>query len=79
MSPLFIPLRINTMRPDNAGMQLVVREGDCNNVQLNDPFYCGAHPPNAKKVVNVQMSGTWPNCVATLTRKSDAPGCDTTC
>ena len=67
------------INPDNAGMQLIVNNGNCGSIQLNDPFYCGAHPPNAKNIVQVSMSGSWPNCVATLTRKSSAPGCNTSC
>eukprot|EP00026_Physarum_polycephalum_P019946 Phypoly_transcript_22233.p1 GENE.Phypoly_transcript_22233~~Phypoly_transcript_22233.p1 ORF type:complete len:157 (+),score=13.03 Phypoly_transcript_22233:75-545(+) len=65
--------------PDNAGMQLVLNGGDCNNYALNDPFYCGSNPPNAKNIVNVEMSGGWPNCVARLTRKGNAPGCQYSC
>ncbi|PRP88138.1 hypothetical protein PROFUN_04229 [Planoprotostelium fungivorum] len=67
------------INPDNAGMQLVVNQGNCRSYSLNNPFYCGAHPPNAKGVVNVAMSGNWPNCVATLTRKGNAPGCNSRC
>ncbi len=33
------------------------------------------HPPNAKDYIDIAMSGTWPNCVATLTRKASAPDC----
>ncbi|PRP80745.1 hypothetical protein PROFUN_11485 [Planoprotostelium fungivorum] len=65
--------------PDNAGMQLVFNQGDCGSIQLNNPFYCGAHPPNAKDVVDVSMGGSWPSCVATLTRKGNAPGCSSSC
>eukprot|EP00026_Physarum_polycephalum_P017875 Phypoly_transcript_19244.p1 GENE.Phypoly_transcript_19244~~Phypoly_transcript_19244.p1 ORF type:complete len:158 (+),score=20.14 Phypoly_transcript_19244:162-635(+) len=65
--------------PDNAGMELVVNQGDCLSYQLNDPFYCGAHPPNAKGIVSVAMSGAWPNCVATLTRLANAPNCQSSC
>jgi hypothetical protein len=67
------------INPDNAGMQLVVSQGNCNSYQLNDPFYCGKHPPNAKNIVNVRMGGQWPNCKVTLTRKADAPGCNYSC
>eukprot|EP00026_Physarum_polycephalum_P008086 Phypoly_transcript_08164.p1 GENE.Phypoly_transcript_08164~~Phypoly_transcript_08164.p1 ORF type:complete len:156 (+),score=15.82 Phypoly_transcript_08164:924-1391(+) len=67
------------LNPDNAGMELVMNGGSCGNYTLNDPFYCGYNPPNAKDIVNVQMSGNWPNCVATLTRKGNAPGCANSC
>jgi len=68
------------INPDNAGMQLQpVNRGDCQSFQLNDPFYCGAHPPNAKKFVAVALSGNWPNCVAVLTRLPNAPNCDYSC
>jgi hypothetical protein len=67
------------INPDNAGMQLVVNWGNCNSYQLNDPFYCGKHPPNAKNFVNVHMGGRWPNCKVTLTRKANAPGCNYSC
>ncbi|KAL0487827.1 FabZ [Acrasis kona] len=67
------------INPDNAGMQLVLKGGSCNNIQLNDPFYCGKYPPNAKSVLDVQMSGSWPNCVATIYRKGGAPGCQSRC
>ncbi|PRP77685.1 major facilitator superfamily domain-containing protein 6-like [Planoprotostelium fungivorum] len=67
------------INPDNAGAQLIINDGDCGNIQWNDPFYCGAHPPNAKGVIDVWMSGNWPDCVATFTRKGDAPGCADSC
>jgi len=67
------------INPDNAGMQLVIHEGNCNNYQLNDPFYCGAYPPNAKNVVDVRMDGQWPNCKVILTRKANAPDCNFSC
>jgi hypothetical protein len=67
------------INPDNAGMQLVVNWGNCNSYQLNDPFYCGKHPPNAKNIVDVRMGGQWPNCEVTLTRKANAPGCNSSC
>lgn len=67
------------INPDNAGMQLVVSWGNCNSYQLNDPFYCRQHPPNAKNFVNVRMDGQWPNCKVTLTRKANAPGCNYSC
>ncbi|PRP86913.1 hypothetical protein PROFUN_03661 [Planoprotostelium fungivorum] len=64
--------------PDNAGMQLVFNQGDCGSIQLNNPFYCRAHPPNAKDVTDVSMGGSWPLCIATLTRKGNTPGCGRT-
>lgn len=67
------------INPDNAGMQLIVNSGNCNSYQLNDPFYCGQHPPNAKNFVDVRMGGQWPNCEVTLTRKFNAPGCNYSC
>jgi hypothetical protein len=38
-------------------MQMFVTDGNCEQITLNDPFYCGSHPPNAKLIVNVAMSG----------------------
>jgi hypothetical protein len=67
------------INPDNAGLQLVIKNGNCNSYQLKNPFYCGAHPPNAKSVVNVKVGGRWPNCEVTLTRKGNAPGCQSSC
>ena len=67
------------INPDNAGMQLIVSQGNCNSYRLNDPFYCGRNPPNAKNVVDVRMGGQWPNCKVTLTRKANAPGCNFSC
>lgn len=67
------------INPDNAGMQLWVTTGNCSSFTLDDPFYCGKYPPNAKTIVNVVMSGTWPACVATLTRLPNAPLCQYTC
>lgn len=60
-------------------MELVVNEGNCGSFQLNDPFYCGKHPPNAKTIVNVELSGAWPNCVANLSRLDNAPSCQSSC
>ena len=56
-------------------MELFINGGSCTNIQLNPPFYCGSNPPNAENIVNVEMSGDWPNCVAVLTRSGSAPGC----
>jgi hypothetical protein len=67
------------INPDNAGLQLVIKNGNCNSYQLKNPFYCGAYPPNAKNVINVQVGGRWPNCAVTLTRKDNAPGCQSSC
>eukprot|EP00475_Leptophrys_vorax_P014152 TRINITY_DN2053_c0_g1_i1.p1 TRINITY_DN2053_c0_g1~~TRINITY_DN2053_c0_g1_i1.p1 ORF type:complete len:154 (+),score=28.67 TRINITY_DN2053_c0_g1_i1:97-558(+) len=65
--------------PDNAGMQVVIKNNNCLDIDLNDPFYCGAHPPNAKTIVDVFPSGQFPNCVLTIQRKSSAPGCAYSC
>ena len=67
------------INPDNAGLQLVINKGNCKSYKLNDPFYCGKHPPNAKNFVNVKVGGRWPNCEVTLTRKSNAPRCQNSC
>eukprot|EP01111_Echinosteliopsis_oligospora_P005864 TRINITY_DN1959_c1_g1_i1.p1 TRINITY_DN1959_c1_g1~~TRINITY_DN1959_c1_g1_i1.p1 ORF type:complete len:151 (+),score=27.87 TRINITY_DN1959_c1_g1_i1:90-542(+) len=67
------------INPDNAGMQLIINNGDCSSFYTNPPFYCGQHPPDAQNIVDIQMSGDWPNCVATLTRKSNAPNCQSSC
>jgi hypothetical protein len=65
------------INPDNAGMQFkfLSNPTSCHDYQLNDPFYCGIYPPIAKAIVNVVVSGTWPDCVITLTRLPNAPGC----
>ncbi|PRP86345.1 oryzain alpha chain-like [Planoprotostelium fungivorum] len=67
------------INPDNAGAQLIVNQGNCRSIQWNDPFYCGRYPPNAKNVIDIAMDGQWPNCVVTLTRKGNAPGCASSC
>ena len=67
------------INPDNAGMQLIINPGNCHDYKLNDPFYCGRHPPNAKNFVHVRMGGRWPNCKVILTRKGNAPGCNHSC
>lgn len=60
-------------------MELVINEGNCGSFQLNGPFYCGQHPPNAETIVHVDVYGGWPNCVANLSRRSDAPNCQFSC
>jgi len=71
------------LNPDNAGMQIMknsVTPNSCKtSFNLNDPFYCGAHPPNAKNIIDFAFSGTWPDCTVILTRKANAPGCQTSC
>lgn len=53
--------------------------GNCASPQLIDPWYCNPNAPNAKDFVVAKGSGTWPNCVLTLTRKAGARNCDTRC
>eukprot|EP01111_Echinosteliopsis_oligospora_P013710 TRINITY_DN4992_c0_g1_i1.p1 TRINITY_DN4992_c0_g1~~TRINITY_DN4992_c0_g1_i1.p1 ORF type:complete len:330 (-),score=109.49 TRINITY_DN4992_c0_g1_i1:16-1005(-) len=65
--------------PDNSGMQLWIKNNNCTDISLNDPFYCGKYPPNAKTMVKVVMSGSFPNCVATLSRLPSAPLCQYSC
>eukprot|EP00727_Mastigamoeba_balamuthi_P006049 m51a1_g2063 putative oligosaccharyl transferase-like protein (1135) ;mRNA; r:1428517-1433401 len=68
------------INPDNAGMQLVLTStSSCTQFELKDPFYCGKYPPNAKKVLSVSMSGTYPACVATITRLPNALKCQSNC
>jgi len=67
------------LNPDNAGMQIVYTGNSCTAIQENAPFYCGSNPPDARNIIAVSGSGGWPNCVVTLTRKSNAPGCQYSC